>query len=1086
MRVSFVSTMLVFGVVLGSAPLWAEYEGGTGTPDDPYQIATAAQLISIGGDLDALDKHFVLIADIDLDPGLPGGRVFQGAVLDWPVQTGTSVTRIPFSGVFDGSGHIIRNMVIDGRGTGPSVFRRVETTIGGPQGQTRNRNLYVEYYKRGYAGTGLFAVIGGSGRVKDLGLEDVNMPGVADYAGCLAGSSQGRVTNCHATGRINSYGQYVGGLLGCNSGCGAVIGCYSDVEVVGRSHVGGLAGYHAGNIISNCYAGGNVTTQETHLHPYTYPGEGWYVGGLVGYVYPDAAVVHCAAHGAVTGGAEVWSVGGLVGFDAGGLLLNCCATGDVTVGGTVDGIGGLIGEAAADTIVAGCYSAGRLKWGPDAQTLGGLIGWSNTRCIRNCYCLAEEDGGGPNNDAGVPLRLHTMSNSDSFAGWDFETPDAGGLLHTWVMSPNHRPELTVLRDTTVSPLQGQGTTSDPYRVRSQADLTWVVLHPDAIYQLEADIDLGSRTWSQAVIPCFAGILDGQGHTVRDFGIGGHGGLGLFSHLGRGAVVTGLHLADVEIDPDGPGSRVGVLAGISGGTILACSVTDSRIRGTQGSRILGGLVGKTVTGAICSCTADAMVGGRDCSYIGGLVGSHNGGIIRNCFTQGRVVSGAPSRHVGGLVGNCEGAIMDCLSMTTVSNDPTFSYHGGFAGAGYGVIRCYYLSSQDGGGPNRGRGSPLTHQQMRRRESFVGWDFTGSSADGTVNAWTMSSGESYPLPSVLGAYEPPPLPGSGCAADPHLIGSAEGLGAIYYRPDLHYRLTADIDCGGIRWTGPVVPFFTGHLDGSGFSLSGLQTTGERAAGLFGFIAMQAMVHDLVLNRVDLTLPGEYFGWAGSLAGYNEGMVRDCHVLNAGTIQGSASNLHVGGLVGQNTGVLRRCSSYLPIRMPYRGYRVGGLVGMNLSSGIICECCAGSQIVCGDDSDYIGGLVGAHEGSLIVNCYGFGSITAGLQSECLGGLVGSNSASLVTTCCAWGSVTANGGIDLGGIVGSSVSNRYVENCYFLAPGYGGGPDNGLGSPLTHGQMCRPESFIGWDFAGETINGTRDVWTICVCGGRPRIDDW
>ena len=49
------------------------YSGGSGTPEDPYQIATAEDLIMLGETPDDYDKHFVLTADIDLDPNLPGG-----------------------------------------------------------------------------------------------------------------------------------------------------------------------------------------------------------------------------------------------------------------------------------------------------------------------------------------------------------------------------------------------------------------------------------------------------------------------------------------------------------------------------------------------------------------------------------------------------------------------------------------------------------------------------------------------------------------------------------------------------------------------------------------------------------------------------------------------------------------------------------------------------------------------------------------------------------------------------------------------------------------------------------------------------
>ena len=44
----------------------AQYSGGTGEPNAPYQIATAADLILLGETPDDYDKHFILTADINL------------------------------------------------------------------------------------------------------------------------------------------------------------------------------------------------------------------------------------------------------------------------------------------------------------------------------------------------------------------------------------------------------------------------------------------------------------------------------------------------------------------------------------------------------------------------------------------------------------------------------------------------------------------------------------------------------------------------------------------------------------------------------------------------------------------------------------------------------------------------------------------------------------------------------------------------------------------------------------------------------------------------------------------------------------
>jgi len=73
--------ILLITICLFTFPAYAKYSGGTGEPNDPYQIATAKQLISIGSDPRLLDKCFVLVNNLDLDPNLPGRRIFSRAVM---------------------------------------------------------------------------------------------------------------------------------------------------------------------------------------------------------------------------------------------------------------------------------------------------------------------------------------------------------------------------------------------------------------------------------------------------------------------------------------------------------------------------------------------------------------------------------------------------------------------------------------------------------------------------------------------------------------------------------------------------------------------------------------------------------------------------------------------------------------------------------------------------------------------------------------------------------------------------------------------------------------------------------------------
>ena len=72
---------LLIAFCLVSFPAQAQYGGGTGEPNDPYQIATAEDLMLLGESPEDYDKHFILTTDTDLDPNLPGRKVFDKAVI---------------------------------------------------------------------------------------------------------------------------------------------------------------------------------------------------------------------------------------------------------------------------------------------------------------------------------------------------------------------------------------------------------------------------------------------------------------------------------------------------------------------------------------------------------------------------------------------------------------------------------------------------------------------------------------------------------------------------------------------------------------------------------------------------------------------------------------------------------------------------------------------------------------------------------------------------------------------------------------------------------------------------------------------
>ena len=136
---------------------------GTGWPADPYQIATARDLVDVGTHSTYLNKHFVLTADIDLSE-----YQFAGS----PIAPRTTDRATGFSGSFDGDGYLIR-----GRSGGA---------------------------------WGLFGKLVSGANVSNLGLEDVELSG-GEHSGGLVRINYGNITRCYSAGwhEYNGYAPLV-------------------------------------------------------------------------------------------------------------------------------------------------------------------------------------------------------------------------------------------------------------------------------------------------------------------------------------------------------------------------------------------------------------------------------------------------------------------------------------------------------------------------------------------------------------------------------------------------------------------------------------------------------------------------------------------------------------------------------------------------------------------------------------------------------------------------------------------------------------------------------------------------------------
>ena len=65
MKKAAVLLLIVLSALSASTAIAETYGGGTGDPNDPFQIRTAEHLDSVGANYNDWNDHFILTADID-------------------------------------------------------------------------------------------------------------------------------------------------------------------------------------------------------------------------------------------------------------------------------------------------------------------------------------------------------------------------------------------------------------------------------------------------------------------------------------------------------------------------------------------------------------------------------------------------------------------------------------------------------------------------------------------------------------------------------------------------------------------------------------------------------------------------------------------------------------------------------------------------------------------------------------------------------------------------------------------------------------------------------------------------------------
>jgi hypothetical protein len=148
-----IKTIFLFVLTFVCCELYG-FRDGDGTINNPYQVSTAADIISINNQL---NKHYVLVNDIDMS-----GVVYSNALVAPDISSDVNFQGEAFSGVLDGHGYKIVNYVVNS----------------------------INYY------IGLFGYVSHGGVLKNLSVENCVISGDSNI-GALVGLNEGYVKNCN-------------------------------------------------------------------------------------------------------------------------------------------------------------------------------------------------------------------------------------------------------------------------------------------------------------------------------------------------------------------------------------------------------------------------------------------------------------------------------------------------------------------------------------------------------------------------------------------------------------------------------------------------------------------------------------------------------------------------------------------------------------------------------------------------------------------------------------------------------------------------------------------------------------------------
>ncbi|MCG2716152.1 MAG: T9SS type A sorting domain-containing protein [Candidatus Marinimicrobia bacterium] len=368
---------------------------------------------------------------------------------------------MPFNGTYDGDGKIISGLYINRSG---------------------------QYY---FALFGLVGSYGKNAAIKNLGVTNVNVTGLAWYVGGLVGFNQySTIENCYSTGAVTGNDD-VGGLVGGNWNSATITNSYSTCTVTGYQYVGGLAGSNNWwGEIENCYSRGNVTrtgSSETRF------------GGFVGYNLNYSTIDKCYSTGSVYySGTTDPNDKGFVGQSNGGTFTNNFWDSEASNQSTGTGATGkTTAEMTNATTTNNIYLAA--GWDFKGESTNGTVEiWNIGNGKNDGYPYL--DWQYPEDDASLPVELTSFTaecrNGGVLLKWSTESEieNLGFLIEKQILDTGCWMEIAgYLND---AALEGHGSTTEAHEYQ----FTDNAVQPGVTYEYRlGDVDYnGKVTWHKKI------------------------------------------------------------------------------------------------------------------------------------------------------------------------------------------------------------------------------------------------------------------------------------------------------------------------------------------------------------------------------------------------------------------------------------------------------------------------------------------------------------------------------------------------------------------------------------------------------------